>query len=192
MRNLRVTVLEAVMILAAISVGTAPVRGQTATPTPSPTPTSAPQPCVGARRVYVSWTAKDPLATKVTVSATQCPAPPRCGAALPATVPPITLTITDATGQSLGSTITVPGVTRGSCPGGTDTYRAFPDRLRVIYGAATTVLGRVRIPQAQAAPPTLTAPLTFTLRDSSGYAIDGATSTCFLRQFGSGTFLKCF
>jgi hypothetical protein len=83
------------------------------------------------------------------------------------------------------------------CPGGHDTYRTVTDRLRLVYGAAssgvaTTLIAKVKMPQAQPTPPALTGPITFTLRDSCGYGISGTVSTCFTRTTANTTYMKCF
>jgi hypothetical protein len=175
----------------------------TATGSPLPTPTCAPPsaalPCTGTKKVQVSWFAKDPFTARVVVSGTHCEAPVRCEDVSGdlVTVPPITVTITDAAGQSLSKTITAPGVNMNGCPGGHDTYRSPTERLRFVYGAATTVVGKMRAPQPNPTPLALTPPLKFTVQDSCGYAVEGTVSTCFLRQSSKGTvlkstYLKCF
>jgi hypothetical protein len=197
--------ITGVVVLALVGLCAVSARAQTPTVTPtgtaaaSPTatlvctPPSAAQPCLGNRKLNLTWSAKDPLEAILNISATNCPAPPRCGGAqTPITVQPLTLTITDAASHSLAKTITIPSVIKGSCPSGSDTYRTPFDRLRIVYGKTTTVVGKLRMPLAQPTPPTFTGSLSFTLRDSCGYVIDGATSTCFPRVSAHGTAIKCF
>lgn len=201
----------AFLLLAAI----VPARAQVATPTSTPsaatpTPTAAcpesaaPLPCAGATKLRLAWSAKYPQLAKVLLSATRCAAPPACSAAPGSglvTVGPISVTITDALGQSLTKTIAEPGINAGGCPGGIDTYRGPADRTRFIFGVdgVTTVVAKLRIAgvvplpeDAAPTPPVFTAPLTFTVRDSCGYEVEGRVTTCFTRQKSTRMDLKCF
>jgi len=201
------TLLAAVGSILAVAGAASSTSAQTATPTPGETPTSTPtfvctpattpQACAGTKKLNVMWAAKDPLNAKVALSATRCPAPPLCEAAGDlVTVPPLSLILTDANAHTLQTVITGPGAGT-QCPHGHDTYRTTTDRLRLVYGAATdgiatTIVAKVKLPQSQSTPPSLTGPITFTLRDSCGYGISGIVSTCVTRTTANTTYLKCF
>ncbi len=187
-----------VFLIAAVLVWPCAAGAQTATPNATPTPT-APA-CIGVSKATLSWSTQSPSTVKLVVSATNCNAPARCGhtaAGTTVTVPPLVFGVTDANGQSLGGVLTDTGTNVHGCPGGVDNYRNSSERLRFIFGAATTFIGQVRVPLATPtpsgtpAPPTLVPPLTFSVYDANGYAIGGTMSTCTSRQYGRFTYLKC-
>jgi len=171
-----------------------PTASITLTPTATCTPLTSSAPCTGAKKVQLRWLSKDPLTVRAFVSATHCEAPASCEvfSGTTATSPPITVTVTDTSGHVLSKTITDPGVNVNGCPGGKDTYRGPTDRFRFVFGAATTVVGKLRMPQPNPTPPALTPPLKFTVRDSCGYSVEGTVSTCFTKQSSLGTYVKCF
>src|SRR5262249_46498947 len=105
-------------------------------------------------------------------------------------IPPVSLTVADATTQSVSKTITDPGVNSGGCPGGKDTYRG-ADRFRFIYGASTTLVGKLRIAQTSLTP-ALVAPLTFAVRDACGPVARGVVTTCVTKSSLVRTDIKCF
>jgi hypothetical protein len=208
MSNIRVAMVELGLLCAAVMISL-PVQAQTATPTveptltstltPVPTPTCTPRaaaaPCRGAK-LQVTWFSKDPSNARIFVSATGCPTIPICTDVGVAdgdlvSVPPLTVTITDSQNHSLIKQVTDPGVNAGGCPGGKDTYRA-ADRLRLIYGAATTLLTKAKIPLAQPAPPTLIPPISVAVRDACGSLINATVNTCFPKVKSTMTSLKCF
>jgi len=173
---------------------------QTSTPTltpvatPTPTPTRAPLACVGARKLYVTWVAKDPQNLRVAFSATGCPEIFDCDTTLDgdlASEPPVAFTITDAAHQSFGKTITDPGIGTGGCPGGKDDYRGV-GRLRFVFGTSTTVIGKQRLPQTQTTAPTLTPPIQVDLRDAAGALYTFTVNTCYPRITSTSSGLKCF
>jgi hypothetical protein len=201
----RETTVAAMLCLATLIVG-APASAQTATPTVTPpataTPTATctqraePPACAGAKKVQLTWFAKDPLATRVFVSATGCPAIPSCDSTLDGelvSVAPVTLAVTDAANQSLAKTVTDPGVNTGGCPGGIDSYRGV-DRLRFVFGAdgQTTLIGKLRVSQSQPTPPAFSSPLVVTVRDACGSLVRAVVSTCFAKTSLKSTSLKCF
>jgi hypothetical protein len=159
----------------------------------TPTPYTAVE-CIGARKVYVTWVAKDPLNLRVAVSATGCPQHPSCdeqGDGELVSQPPITLNIVDAAGNSFAKTINDPGFNSGGCPGGHDTYRG-TGRMRFVYGASTTVIGKHRVLQAEAIPPGLTPPIQVNISDAGGGLYSFVANTCSPRITSISTGFKCF
>jgi hypothetical protein len=207
MSNIRVAMVEFGVLCAAVMIAV-PALAQTETPTlaATPTPTSTtPTPtctqraeaaaCMGAR-LQVTWFAKDPANARISVSAKGCPTIPVCTDEGVAdgdlvSVPPLTVTITDAEMRSLIKPVTDPGVNSGGCPGGHDTYRLV-NRLRLIYGAATTLVTKAKIPLAQPTPPTLVPPIKIAVRDTCGSLINATVNTCFPKSTSTMTSLKCF
>lgn len=166
----------------------------TPTATQTPTPTRAPFDCIGARKLYVTWVAKDPQNLRVAFSATGCPEMFNCETSVDGVLvsqPPISFTITDASGQSFGKTITDPGVNTGGCPGGHDTYRGL-GRLRFVFGASTSVISKQRLPQIPTTPPNLTPPIRVDMKDAAGALYTFVVNTCYPRISDSITGLKCF
>jgi len=108
------------------------------------------------------------------------------------------VTITDAKGQSLGMTISDAGINFHGCPGGIDQYRPTAGRLRFVYGARTTIIGKLQVPLVVPTPPAtpmlpaLTPPLTLTVRDSGGYTLRRTMTTCFSKQSTRTAWIKCF
>ncbi len=187
-----------VFVVAAVLVQPWSANAQTATPNATPTP-PAPA-CIGVSKATLSWSTQSPSTVKLVVSATNCGAPARCGhtaAGTTVTVPPLVFGVTDANGQSISGVLTDPGTNVHGCPGGVDNYRNSTERLRFIFGAATTFIGQVRVPLATPTPsgtpsvPALVPPLTFSVYDADGYAIGGTMPTCTSRQYGRFTYLKC-
>lgn len=186
--------LAAVLTAAVIS---GPATAQTPTPTLTPPPTctprSAPAACSGANKVSVSWKAKAPTVVGVTLSAAHCPIVPSCGSGADGdlvSVPPVTVILTDSAGHSLTKKITDPGVNSGGCPGGIDSYRG-ADRFRLIFGAAMTMIGKLRFSQTQSTAPALTPPLTVTAQDACGTLATATVGTCFPKPSTIGSVLKC-
>ncbi|MCK6554904.1 hypothetical protein L6Q96_10040 [Candidatus Binatia bacterium] len=168
----------------------------TATPTPTCTARAVPELCAGAKKLLVTWTAKDPGAIRLAVSATNCPAIPACGLAGDGELvsePPVAVTVSDAAGLVLARTLTAPGVNAGGCPGGHDTYRD-KDRLRFVFGEGgrATVIGKVRIPQAGTTAPVVTPPLSVTIGDACGTLFRTSVGTCSWRVSSSRTDVKCY
>ena len=199
----RAVIVELAAIIVSVACsGT--VRAQTATPTLTPAATQTPTPtctprgvpatCSGAKKLSVTWRSKDPLEVVVSVSATNCPMVPSCGAGGVGdlvSVPPVSVTITDTMGTSLSKRVTAPGINAGGCPGGADSYRS-TDRLRLVFGAAMTVIGKLRVPQTQPTAPTLVPPITVTARDACGTLATATVNTCFPKSSATSASLKCF
>ncbi len=198
----RAVIVESLLVIFASVVLGGAVSAQTATPTLTPmgtptptcTPRAVPAACSGAQKLYVSWRAKDPLDVGVSVSATNCPVVSSCGAGGAGdlvSVPPVSVTITDSLGHSLSKTVNAPGVNTGGCPGGIDSYRG-SDRFRLIFGAAMTMIGKLRVPQTQSTAPALTPPITITARDACGTLATATVNTCTPKTSSTATYLKCF
>ena len=180
---------------------TARAQAQTASPTPpptvtataTPTPTNTPATCNGANKVQFTWFAKSPSTAKLNVSAAHCGAPPGCATVLSGTVtvPPITVTVSDSNGHSFGMTIADAGVNTRGCPG-IDQYTPEGGRLRFVYGAKTTVIGKVPVALAAPTLPALTPPVTLTIRDSGSYTLIRTMNTCFNKQVRTTASIKCF
>jgi len=149
--------------------------------------------CTGAGRIYVTWKAKDPQTLRVFLSATGCATVPNCGMQAPGELvsdPPVAVSITDASNQTFGKTIAATGINTAGCPG-SDTYHGV-DRLRLVFGASTTVIGKLRIPQAQTTPPDLTPPIIVEVRDACGPLYRAVLNTCYPRAKNGITNVKCF
>jgi hypothetical protein len=197
---MRVSFLRYTLFAGVVAVFVNVAAAQTNTPThtpaatSTPTPTRAPLECVGSRKLYVTWVAKDPLNLRVGLSATGCPEIFDCDGSVDGELvsqPPTSFTVIDANGVSLSKTITDLGVNTGGCPGGHDTYRGL-GRLRFVFGESTTVIGKQRVAQAQNTPPTLTPPLRVTFNDAGGVLYTYVVNTCYPRISELMTSLKCF
>jgi hypothetical protein len=172
-------------------------RAQTATATATDTPaaTATPAACNGTSKLRVLWSSRNPLVSRVFLSATQCVAPADCGTTPTGgtvTQEPITITLRDGQGHTVSATVTDPGVNAHGCPGGIDTYSGPSERTRFVYGRRTTVIAKLHVPQSAPTPPALSAPITVSVRDATGYEIDGTVNTCFATQFGVLVSLRCF
>jgi hypothetical protein len=191
------------MLVGVILVVGAPAVAQTATPTPpaTPTPTATCIPrgeaaCAGAKKLNIAWFAKDPFTVRMSVSATACPALPSCEFAVDGelvTRPPLAIQLEDSNGLFLAETITDPGINSGGCPGGSDSYRG-TSRLKLVFGAdgLTTVIGKTRFTQPGSLPPTLSPPITVTIRDACGVLDTATVNTCYPRFSGTTAAVKCF
>lgn len=130
----------------------------------------------------------------LSVSATHCAEPAACAAA-PAfssvTTAPATVEIADSACHAFSAVFTTPALNTTGCPG-KDFYKGTTDKMRLIYGAETTALAFVRVPLDATGVPTLTPPLTFSIRDAAGYAIQGTVSTCLTSSSSSSLHVKCF
>lgn len=178
---------------------------ETETPTPEPTPTAAtpvctrtPPPAVpacGSSKIRLSWSSKRPDVATVSISATHCPQPAGCAAAPQfggVTSPPVSVEIADSSCVAFATTFGAPASSTSGCPG-REFYKGTTDKLRLIHGAATTTLAFLRLPLATpGVVPILVPPLTFQVRDASGYAIGGTASTCITTESESSLRLKCF
>jgi hypothetical protein len=144
--------------------------------------------------VYVTWVAKDPQNLRVAVSATGCAQHPNCDDQVDGelvSAGPIALSIVDAAGNSFEKTIIDPGFNRGGCPGGADTYRG-TGRMRFVFGASTTVIGKQRVFQTQTTPPNLTPPIQVDISDAAGGLYSFVVNTCYPRVTSLSTGFKCF
>jgi hypothetical protein len=196
MVQIRVPVLMCAVLMATLSHT---VHAQTATPTLTPVPTatctprSVPAKCLGAK-VQVVWFAKDPTNAHVSVSTTGCPLTQSCLAGVDngelVSVPPVTLTIADGDNHVLSKDFSGPGRNVGGCPGGSDTYRAV-DRLRLVYGAAMTLIAKLSVALAGPTPPTLKAPVSVTVRDACGSVVNATTNSCFVKASSAATTIRC-
>jgi len=197
--------LAAVMFTFAV---TARTHAQTATPTSTPPPTATatftatntPATCKGTIRVQLTWFAKSPSTAQLNLSGTQCGVPPACDTGpigSTVTVPPLAVTVTDSKGHSLGLTISEDGVNTRGCPG-IDNYAPAAGRLRFVYGAKTTVVGKLQLPLPAPTPPALpmlpvlTPPVTLTIQDGNGYTLQRTMTTCFSNQSTQTASIKCF
>ena len=172
----------------------APTRVPTLPTNPTPPPS---QRCSGVNKISMIWAAKRPSIAKVLVSATKCPAPAVCDTPFmgePATAGPVVMTLAAATTGAFSRVIDQPVAHRGGCPGGSDTYSMDGDRLRFVFGAKglTTVVGKVTVPLTGAMPPSLGLPLSFSMYESTGYAVAVAATTCATRTSTTGVTIKCF
>ena len=189
----------ATVILAGMGLLAAPgAFAQTATPTQSPlatptcTPRAEPAACAGAKKLYVTWKAKDPQTLRVAISATGCPTVSSCALQAPGELvsdPPVSVSITDASNQMFAETLVATGINTSGCPG-SDIYRGV-DRLRLVFGASTTVIGKLRIQQAQTVPPDLTPPIRVEVRDACGPLYSAVLNTCYPRAKNGITSTKC-
>lgn len=182
--------------MASLLAGSA-ASAQTSTPTPTATPTATPTrvalSCTGARKLYVGWKAKDAFALRVFFTATGCETIYGCAGASSGNLvsqPPVSFQITDAQGRSFAKTITDPGTNVNGCPG-QDTYQGL-GRLRLIFGASTTLIGKQRVAQSQAVPPDLTPPIRIDLRDAGGALYTYHVGACYPRVSDSMVSYKCF
>lgn len=163
------------------------------TATATCTQRAEPLTCTGARKLYVTWKAKDPQTLRVFLSATGCPTVPNCGMQAPGELvsePPVAVSITDASNQAFGKTIAATGINTNGCPG-SDIYHGV-DRLRLVFGASTTVIGKLRIPQTQTVPPDLMPPISVEVSDACGPLYRAVVTTCYPRAKNGITTLKCF
>ena len=189
---------------AAAQTTTVPAPTTTLAPTttitlPPCTPRTDPFVCNGAKKLYVTWVAKDPQRLRVSLSATRCPEIPRCGLGPVGALlsePPVSLTITDANSQSFSMTVTDPGTNFDGCPSGKDDYRG-AGRMRFVFGACedgdcTTLIGKQRLMQTQTTPPSLTPPLRVLVSDGCGPLYTYTVNTCYPRVSDFQTYLKCF
>ena len=164
-------------------------------------------PCNGTKRLQLRWSAKAGTAL-VSLSATQCDRPPRCGddagaraAGTMFTKSPITVTIKDAAGRTVSGVVdagasTCSGrcerVNRGGCLGGADTHRLAGSVVRYAVntqGQTTVVANKLKLPVSD--QPNLVAPITVSVTDGDGYAITAEFRKCHVRQSGGGTALTC-
>jgi len=131
----------------------------------------------------------------LSISATHCPAPAACAEApsfSSVTTAPAQVEIADAACHAFSATFASPALNTTGCPG-KDFYKGTTDKLRLIYGASTTALAFLRVPLATPGDiPVLTPPLTFSIRDAAGYAIEGTLNTCLVTQSDTVYRLKCF
>jgi hypothetical protein len=162
-------------------------------------PPNAQLSCGGPAKAQLSWSSRNPSVIRLFVSGAHCPAPPRCGSSSPGqlvSVPPLTITIADASNpqKTVTGTINDPGVNPRGCPGSSDTYRGVA-RFRLIYGAATTFVGKLPASQAGTTPPALltgaTLPLTVTLSDRCGGLAQTTVVHCTKRSSASAVSLRC-
>ncbi len=198
MRQIRVAVLLCALLLSTVGFNLA-AQAQSATPTLTPIPTpactprTAPRACLGTK-LKVVWFTKDPTNAHVSVSASGCPLTPNCLAGVASgtlvSVPPLTVTLTDKDKNALSKGIGAPGQNSGGCPGGSDTYRA-ADRLRLVYGAAMTLIAKMTVPLASPTPPTLNPPVAVTVRDACGLVVNGTATSCLLKTSSAWTQMKC-
>jgi len=173
------------------AVSSLPAQGQSAR-------TNAAVACTGKQRITLQWSMKSPLTAKISLSATQCALPPGCGtvpAGTPNLVSPITIEVTDSHGpgsHSMDATVTDPGVNAHGCPGH-DIYLEPSKRLRFVYGSATTVIGKLQMSQTISGASDFDGPpVTFTIRDATGYAISGTANTCIPKIRSGIVSVKCF
>jgi hypothetical protein len=198
MMRIRVGTLVGAVLISMLALDPAG-HAQTATPTltPVPTPTctprSVPAACRGAR-LQVSWFTKDPSNARISVSTTGCPLTPSCLAGVAngelVSLPPLTLTIADNDNHQLSKDVSSPGRNMGGCPGGSDTYRGV-DRLRLVYGAAMTLIATLNVPLASPTPPTLNAPVALTVRDACGPILNATTNSCSIKASAAVTTIRC-
>ncbi len=198
MRPIRVPPLACALLLSMVGFNIAaqaqsPTPTLTPVPAPTCTPRSAPRACLGTKLRLV-WFTKDPTNAHVSVSATGCPLTPDCLAGVASgtlvSVPPLTVTVTDAGNNVLSKGIGGPGSNHGGCPGGSDTYRSV-DRLRLVYGAAMTLIAKMTVPLASPAPPALNPPVAVTVRDACGLVVNGTATSCFVKTSSAWTQTKC-
>jgi hypothetical protein len=107
------------------------------------------------------------------------------------TIAPLTVVVADANGKSIGKPLRGTGANVNGCPGGKDLYSARGDKLRLIYGASTTLIGKLTIPQPDASPPKFVPPLQFTVRDQCGFLVSGSVDRCATTRSGSSVLMKC-
>ncbi len=196
MTQIRAPFFVCTVLVAALSHS---LPAQTATPTLTPvpaptcTPRNPPAACRGAK-LQVVWLARDPGNVHISVSATGCPLTQTCLAGVPrgdlVSVPPMTVTVADAGNLVLSKQVSDPGRNVGGCPGGSDTYRGV-DRLRLVYGAATTLIAKLSVGLADPTPPTLNPPVTVTVRDACGAVVNATANSCFVNESSVRTTVKC-
>lgn len=161
-------------------------------------------PCSGTKRLQLRWSPKTQTAL-VSLSATQCERPAACAAGRAAgtllTKSPITVSIRDAGGHSLSGVVDPRAAhcgarcgqrNRGGCSGGADIHRVAGGFLRYIFtepGPTTVVASKLRLPAPKL--PRLTTPITVTITDAEGYAVEVELQTCRIRQSAAGTVLWC-
>jgi hypothetical protein len=157
------------------------------------TPRSVPALCTGAKKIILTCKARDPLALRVSTSVTGCPTSVVCAGYVEgelATQPPVSVSATDASGQLFSKTLTVSGVHVGSCPRGTEDYRE-ADRLRFVFGAATTVTSKLRALRSDATRPVFSPPIQVEVRDACGPLYTFDADACSTRVTTTQTYVKC-
>jgi hypothetical protein len=204
MRKFMSRAIEVVLLaslLALVSAIPASANGTTPTPTPTGsmpactiTPPPAAPPCTSAR-VTLTWLAKHPTMIRVALSATHCPAPAACAGA-PAfsavTTAPLEFEIFDSACNDFSTVFTQSALNTTGCPG-KDFYKNLTQKVRLIYGASTTAIGFMEVPASETGTlPAITPPLTYSIRDSKNYAIQGTLSTCIVKQTSAMLRMKCF
>lgn len=159
-------------------------------------PSARATPCVGAKKLRLSWSPRS-HAARVFVSMTLCDPPAPCSASthtadgLGLTAPPITLTLSDASGHGLTGTFAARApINRGGCPGGTETLGG---QFNFIFGnerGQTTVMGRHLVMRSGQAP-ALAPPITVRLSDARGYRVEAVMTRCRSRESAAGVSIDC-
>ena len=192
-----------------VPTGTA-TRTPTMVPTPTPTRTNTPvavpstgAECSGNKRLRIVWSPQRPNEATVWVSASRCPAPPRCflpevqGTSI--IVPPVSMRVSDPSGQFIATELESIPSHQGRCPGGVDAFchtsdaEYHIDRVHFTYGrtGVTNLRGKLHFRLQAGALPNFTTPIVVEVEDRGGYRLTLTFSDCRWRATAASVRLQC-
>lgn len=177
-----------------------PTPTRTGTPVVIPTTTSE---CSGNKRLRILWSAARPREATVWISASRCPAPPRCF--LPEVqgttviVPPVHMRVSDPNGQFISTALESVPSHQGRCPGGVDAFchtsdaEYHIDRVRFTYGrtGVTNLRGKLHFRLDAGVLPNFVTPIVVDVEDNGGYRLNLTFYNCRWRSTAASVRLQC-